>query len=354
MGQVYLVENPALRRREAMKVISTRSGTPPGFTERFAREARTAAGLQHPSIIDVHAYGVDGDSPWFTMNHLDGVDLSQAQLSVPEVFQVAEQVAAALDYAHRRGVIHRDIKPANIFLTRDDDGHLESVTVLDFGIARLADATGLTNTGMLVGTVSYTAPEVIDGQPPTPAVDQYALACTAYRLLTGRPPFTGDNPVAVMRAHSDTQAPSLSVFRPELASLDPVFARALAKKPSDRFATCREFAAALAAGSGHSAPTTVLPHDGGTAVLPPGGHRFPVGAPPPPPPHHRETVGPPAAPSPARTRKRRGLVVGVLAVVVVLVAGGVAGFLLLRGSAPPPAPTLPDVTALTNADGTPA
>ena len=230
MGDVYLVENPGLQRKEALKVISTGAGTAGSddFAERFAREARTAAGLHHPSIITVHAYGVEGSDPWFTMTYLDGHDLAQAKPADGELAEIARQVAAALDYAHHRGVIHRDIKPANIFITRDHNQQLETVTVLDFGIAKLAGTSNLTSANAFIGTLNYSAPEIFNGVPPTAATDQYAFACTLYELLTGRPPFTADNPLALMRAHADMTVPPISAGRPELAALDPVIARALA------------------------------------------------------------------------------------------------------------------------------
>ncbi|MFZ2512250.1 MAG: protein kinase [Gordonia sp. (in: high G+C Gram-positive bacteria)] len=246
MGQVYLVENPMLHRLEALKVLSTGAGAAADFTERFAREARTAAGLQHPSIITVHAYGVEGDDPWFTMSYLDGEDLSQAKLTDAEITEVAKQAASALDYAHHRGVIHRDIKPANIFITRDHNGQLATVTVLDFGIAKLANATGLTGTNMFIGTLAYSAPEIIEGEFPTGAADQYSLACALYQLLTGVPPFPADSHVALMRAHLDKVPPTISTHRPEFRAADSVFARALAKRPTERFASCTALATAVA------------------------------------------------------------------------------------------------------------
>ncbi|WP_422560706.1 serine/threonine protein kinase [Gordonia sp. (in: high G+C Gram-positive bacteria)] len=242
MGQVYLVENPALHRLEALKVLSTGAGAAMDFGERFAREARTAAGLQHPNIITVHAYGVEGGDPWFTMSYLDGEDLSQADLTDDEISEVAKQTASALDYAHHRGVIHRDIKPANIVITRDHNGELATVTVLDFGIAKLANATGLTGTNMFIGTLAYSAPEMIEGEVPTGAADQYSLACTLYELFSGEPPFAADSHVALMRAHLDKLPGPIGVVDPDLHYLDAPFARALSKSPTARYASCQEFA----------------------------------------------------------------------------------------------------------------
>lgn len=295
MGQVYLVANPALDRDEALKVISSAASTAPDFAERFAREARTAARLDHPAIITVHAYGVEGDAPWFTMRHLDGHDLTEVRLPDAEIAEVGRQVAGALDYAHRRGVIHRDIKPANIIVTRDDEDCLESVTVLDFGIAKLVDTTGLTGTNMFIGTLSYSAPELIDGQPPTPAADQYSLACTVYQLLTGRPPFVATSPLALMRAHADKAPPPIGAHRPDLAALDPVFARALAKGPADRFPACRDFAAAVSA-------VLDAPQRPAATPAPQGARPETRGATPPPPP----IVFPPSTPVRPRSSSSTG------------------------------------------------
>lgn len=341
MGTVYLVHNPTLDRHEALKVIGTGAGLADDFADRFAREARTVAGLHHPSIITVHAFGVENDVPWFTMSYLDGHDLTGARLPYDEMRHVSRDVASALDYAHRKGVIHRDIKPANVFLTRDDDEHLESVTVLDFGIARLADATGLTGTGAFIGTLAYSAPETIEGRPPSPASDQYSLACTVYQLLTGRPPFTGDSPVAVMRAHADTPAPAVSAFRPDLAHLDPVFARALAKDPADRFRSCREFAAALEASPPASGAGTEP-----TARLGPPVPRFPPPAGPnpafPPPPRPLGSIGvPPRPPHPVNRSTRRGLIIGGAVVAVVVLVAAIDAFFAFGGRDDDPEPVDP-------------
>ncbi|MBD0020658.1 protein kinase [Gordonia pseudamarae] len=245
MGQVYVVEHPHLGRREAMKIISV-SGDPE-FERRFTAEAKTAASLNHPSIITVHGYGVVDGSPWFTMSYIDGRDLATERLTLPEIGSVATKVADALDYAHRKNVIHRDIKPANIVVTRDPDTkQIDEVVVLDFGIAKLVtDATSMTAANMVVGTMAYLAPEVVAGNAAGPRSDQYALACTTYQLITGTTPFSGDTAPAMMMAHATKPVPRVSAVRPDLAALDQVFETALAKDPARRFTDCRAFAAAL-------------------------------------------------------------------------------------------------------------
>lgn len=246
MGQVYLVEHPHLLRREALKVISVNSSDNAEFQRRFTNEARTVAMLNHPGIVAIHHYGVEGDAPWFTMAYLDGQDLTDGRLADGEISTVALRAADALDYAHRHQVIHRDVKPANIIVTREADGSLDQVVLLDFGIAKLADSTTLTATHAFIGTLAYAAPELIDGLPAGPMSDQYALACTIYELLTGAPPFAAPTPSAMMAALLSKPAAPISFHRPELAALDPIFERALAKSPDERFPDCRSFAATVA------------------------------------------------------------------------------------------------------------
>lgn len=263
MGQVYLVENPHLRRREALKVISTAGAHDPDFQRRFTQEAQTAAALSHPAIVTIYHYGVEDESPWFTMEHLDGANPTHQSLTVDEVIEVTGHVAAALDYAHRRHVVHRDIKPANIIVLRDDEGAIERAVVLDFGIAKLLNSTGLTASSAFIGTLAYTAPEIIDGQPASPASDQYALACTVYELLSGAAPFRDTTPSAVMMAHIIRPSPPLKELNPALARFDRATSRALSKRPPDRFPDCRAFSRDLMRpdddARGAVAPTTPPP-----------------------------------------------------------------------------------------------
>lgn len=246
MGEVYLVENPHLLRREALKVISLAGAHDPDFQKRFTNEARTTAALDHPHIISIHQYGINADgTPWFTMNYLEGTDLAHGSLSPADVVMVTSRVGDALDYAHRRNIVHRDVKPANIIVSRDDQGGIERVTVLDFGIAKLVDSTSLTATSAFIGTLAYCAPEVIEGHDASAFSDQYSLACTVYQLLTGHAPFKTTTPSALVMAHLTKTIPQLSSRRPDLAALDPVLARAFAKNPAQRYPDCRSFAAAL-------------------------------------------------------------------------------------------------------------
>ncbi|MEO9328754.1 protein kinase domain-containing protein [Gordonia aurantiaca] len=276
MGQVWLVENPALGRREAMKIISP-DPADPSFAERFRNEARTSAALDHRGIVTVYAFGVEEDRPWFTMTYLDGHDLTGAgPMPADEVVTIVARTADALAHAHSQRVIHRDIKPGNIVVARDAQGGISRVTVLDFGIARLVDGHRLTATNLFVGTLAYAAPELLTGDSATPASDQYALACTAFQLLTGRQPYPGSTPMALIAGHVNSPIPRLADLDPSWAHLDPVFGRALAKRPQDRFASCPEFAEALrAAVATHARNARTVPVNPQPVSPPPVSHRPP-------------------------------------------------------------------------------
>ena len=162
-----------------------------------------------------------------------------------DVCAIVTAVAGALDYAHARGLLHRDVKPANILLTHPDEDD-RRILLADFGVARqLADISGITETNVAVGTVAYAAPEQLVGSNIDGRADQYALAASAFHLLTGAPPFSNPNPVAVIGQHLHAAPPRISDHRPDLARLDDIFFTALAKDPADRFDRCRQFAAAF-------------------------------------------------------------------------------------------------------------
>ncbi|AVM00251.1 serine/threonine protein kinase [Gordonia iterans] len=363
MGEVYLVDNAELGRREAMKVVSVAASAKGGFEERFRREARAIATLDHPGIVTIYSSGIDHGRPWYAMQYVDGADLTDARLPVAETVEVVGRIADALDYAHSRGMVHRDVKPANIMTTRRPDGGLDRVTLLDFGIAKLADSTQLTITGAFIGTVSYSAPETLDGRAD-PRADQYSLACVAYELLTGRPPFAfdGATPMATATAHLYKAPPLVRATRPDLAVVDPVFQRALAKNPDARFPDCRSFARALAAALGEAAARSEAPgsRPRGTAPLgttapgrPAPGAPFPVPttttAPGTDPSSWQTYPGPVGAPTgppgltgvpgngfpggaPGRPPKRgRTMLILALVVVLVLASAGTAAYLLLGG-----------------------
>jgi serine/threonine-protein kinase len=200
----------------------------------------------------VHDRGEFDDQLWITMNYVDGTDAAQlvkdrypAGMPIQDVCAVVTAVAAALDYAHGRGLLHRDVKPANILVTDPQDGK-RRILLADFGIARpLGDISGLTATNFIMGTVTYAAPEQLMGADIDGRADQYALAATTFHLLTGVPPYEHSNPVAVISRHLTAPLPKLSDRRPELANLDEVLSQGLAKDPTDRFERCGDFAAAL-------------------------------------------------------------------------------------------------------------
>jgi len=231
MGEVYLVQHPRLPRMDALKVLPADVSGDAAFRERFNREADLAAKLWHPHIVGVHDRGEFEGQLWIAMDYVDGVDAQRlladrypAGMPQHEVTQIVTAVAGALDYAHKRGLLHRDVKPANIMLSDVDDEGEQRILLTDFGIARsVDDVSGLTTTNMTVGTVAYSAPEQLMGEQLDGRADQYALAATAYHLLTGSQLFPHSNAAVVISRHLNVPAPSLAGKRPELAKLDPLF-----------------------------------------------------------------------------------------------------------------------------------
>ncbi len=261
MGEVYLAAHPRLPRRDALKVLPASVSSDAEYRERFEREADIAATLWHPHIVGVHDRGDFDGQLWISMDYVEGTDASQLLrdrypdgMPRREVAEIISAVADALDYAHQRNLLHRDVKPANILLAYPESGD-QRILLADFGIARwVNDISGLTATNMTVGTVSYAAPEQLMGDRLDGRADQYALAATAFHLLTGRPPFQHSNPAVVISQHLSAAPPAIGEQRPELAGLDPVLAKALAKAPADRFERCSDFARALSHQLGSDPP----------------------------------------------------------------------------------------------------
>lgn len=254
MGEVYLAQHPRLPRHDALKILPSQVSADEEFRRRFEREADLASALWHPHIVGVHDRGEADGQLWISMDYVDGLDASRflaesypAGMPIDEVAKIVTAVASALDYAHKQGLVHRDVKPANIMLTRPGDDGEQRILLTDFGIARnVSDISGLTATNMTVGTVTYAAPEQLTGEDLDGRADQYALAATAYHLITGTQLFPHSNPAVVISRHLNAAPPALADSRPDLAGLDPVFAIALAKAPGDRFPRCSDFAQALA------------------------------------------------------------------------------------------------------------
>jgi serine/threonine-protein kinase len=251
MATVYLADDLRHHRKVALKVLRPELSAVIG-AERFLHEITTTANLQHPHILGLHDSGQVDGTVFYVMPYVDGESLRdrlnrEKQLPVDQAVRIAREVAAALDYAHRQGVIHRDIKPENILL------HDGAALVADFGIALAASRTGgtrMTETGMSLGTPHYMSPEQAMGERTLDArTDVYALGCVLYEMLAGEPPFTGPTPQAIV-ARVVTESPrSLSLLRHTVPpELDAAVAKALEKLPADRYATAAELAAALETG----------------------------------------------------------------------------------------------------------
>lgn len=254
MGEVYLVHHPRLPRLDALKLLPMAASSDHSYRERFQREADLAASLDHDNVVPVYDRGEADGQLWIHMKYVAGQDAAAAlrsggPFSTARALHLVTRVASALDDAHRHGLLHRDVKPANILLgTPADPGGPDRVYLTDFGIAKGAgDAAGLTPSGHFAASLDYAAPEQIQMQPLDGRVDQYALGCVLFQLLTGAVPFPGDGAWARMNAHLSAPVPRVGQLRPGLPlGVQSVLDRAMAKEPKDRFETCTALAAALA------------------------------------------------------------------------------------------------------------
>jgi serine/threonine protein kinase len=252
MGEVFLVRHPRLPRNDALKLLAPALSVNSEFCQRFEREADLLAPLRHPNIITLYDRGNHDGRLWLAMEHIPGSDAAEltkaGALSADEVIDIITRVGDALDYAYREhGVTHRDVKPANILVEIGQDQCTKSVKLVDFGIAKAAgETTSLTATGIAIGTVSYIAPEALEGISTDNRADIYSLACTAFQMLTRTLPYPQRSVPALIAAHLTGPTPAITEFAPHLPEhFNDVFTRALAKNPAERFLTCREFTGAL-------------------------------------------------------------------------------------------------------------
>jgi serine/threonine-protein kinase len=251
MAVVFRAHDEGLGRTVALKVLAGNLAGDQAARERFTREARTVANVEHPHIIPVYAAGQADGLLYIAMRFVDGQDLhalvqSGGPLSPRRAAAFVSDMASALDAAHAVGVVHRDVKPANV-LVDTRPGRPEHPYLTDFGVARVMRSSGgLTIAGQFIGTPNYGAPEQINGAAVDGRTDQYALACVAYELLTGSVPFKREDPMMVLYAHAYADPPTLTAARPDLpAAVDAVVTRGLAKQPGQRYDTCGDFADAL-------------------------------------------------------------------------------------------------------------
>ena len=273
MSEVWRAEDQTLHRTVAVKVIHDPIAADPTFAERFLREARLVAGLEHPNILAVYDFGtapLEGkEVSYLVMPLVSGGSLKErirGPVPPAEAVPWLAAIAAALDHAHGKGILHRDVKPGNVLM--DAAGR---PLLADFGLARSADSvSGLTATGTVMGTPSYMAPEQAMGKPLDARADQYALACIAFEMLTGRVPFKADTPLAVLHQHVAVPPDPVTSFVGGLPpGVDDVLARALAKNPQHRYASCTELVSALAAVFGLSLGSAVTASAPSRAVPPP-------------------------------------------------------------------------------------
>jgi serine/threonine protein kinase len=275
MGVVYRATQLSLGRTVALKLIAPALAGDVRFRERFERESRLAAAIDHPNVLPVYEAGESDGTLFIAMRWVDGIDLRTlihrgAGIDPERATVIIGQVAAGLDAAHRLGLIHRDVKPANILITTGT----EHVYLTDFGLMkRVRGGDELTDSGEFIGTIDYIAPEQIRGDGCDARSDVYSLGCVLFHSLSGRVPFDADTGVAKIYAHLNATPPRVAEFASDLApALNDVVARAMAKEPRDRYATAGDFAAAAAAAAvepaarsagTEAAETIALPSDGG-------------------------------------------------------------------------------------------
>jgi beta-lactam-binding protein with PASTA domain/predicted Ser/Thr protein kinase len=267
MADVYLAEDEELGRRVAIKILNERHASDDQFVERFRREAKNAAGLSHPNIVQIYDRGEAEGTYYIAMEYLEGRTLKEAAtergpLPVGEAIAYARQILGALGFAHRKGLVHRDIKPHNALI--DHDGR---VKVTDFGIARAGAASQMTEAGSIIGTAQYLSPEQARGGVVDHRSDLYSLGIVLYELLTGTVPFTGDTPVEIAMKHLSSVPDAPSSRRSDLPrALDQVVLRALAKDHDERYGSAEEMDAELARVA-EGLPVSTETAEAATAVL---------------------------------------------------------------------------------------
>jgi serine/threonine-protein kinase len=244
---VYRAEHVKLGRTAALKLLTPALGEPER-QERFLRESRLAASLDHPNIVPVYDAGEENGHLYIAMACIEGRDLKallvqEGKLPLRRALRIVSQIASALDAAHARGLVHRDVKPENILVGAGDRAYLS-----DFGVVKEVAALGTTRTGTFIGTIEYCAPEQIEGRDVDQRADVYALACVLYECLVGTPPFHRSSDIAILNAHLHAPPPKLSKAAPDLPEeLEPVLAKALSKSPLDRYGTCGDLVSAVRA-----------------------------------------------------------------------------------------------------------
>ena len=322
MAKVFLAEDVSLHRKVAIKVLGERYAEDAQFVERFQREARAAAGLNHPNIVQVYDHGRANGSYYIAMEYLEGPTLDEAiaeegHLPARRAIDLTLQILAALRFAHRHGVVHRDVKPQNMILLRDG-----RVKVTDFGIAR-AGSSEMTEAGSIIGTAQYISPEQARGLPVGPPADLYSVGVVLYKMLTGRVPFDGESAVAVAMRHVQERPVPPSHLNPDVPlDLERVVMRALAKDVERRYQTADEMGIDLdrvRKGLGVSQQTAVV-----TGATRDGGY-----VPPPPPPEQTYYREPPPPPDDRRGGGSRWWV--WLFVLLLIGAALALGYIILSG-----------------------
>ncbi|WP_066902712.1 Stk1 family PASTA domain-containing Ser/Thr kinase [Millisia brevis] len=338
MSEVHLARDIRLSRDVAIKVLRQDLARDPTFYERFKREAQNAAALNHPAIVAVYDTGEaetpEGPLPYIVMEYVEGDTLrdivrGEGPMPLRRAMEVIADVCSALDFSHRNGIIHRDIKPANIMINRAG-----AVKVMDFGIARaIADAANpMTQTSAVIGTAQYLSPEQAQAIGVDARSDVYSLGCVLFEILTGRPPFVGDSPIAVAYQHVREEPPVPSTVNPNITTeLDSVILEALSKNPDNRYQSAAEMRSDLVRVLGGQRPTApaVLPEEDRTDLINASG----AAAPPPPPAGRRngprEVSSGPGRHHADRPRVGSGRWIGrsLLALLLVAVVGGIGVWL---------------------------